>query len=462
MRIFPPELEIGLHEGFDPKKDIFKRAELGRGLTNIVGSVSDPLVIALDGQWGSGKTTFLKMWAGELRKAGFPVIHFDAFANDYVEDAFTVLAGEIIGLVNDTKKAGTPTAKKFAKKAVEAGKVILRSGLKLGIKAGTMGVFEAADLKALSSDVSAEASQLFDKHVGALLTKRSEEKATISAFRDALAELPEILSGAQQRAGQADNAVRPLVFIIDELDRCRPLFALDVLERTKHFFAVPGVHFVLGANLAQLQNSVVVAYGAGIDAHTYLQKFVHLTVMLDGGADYRSERVTKKYIEFLVSQLQFRPEDGPTVKLCVELIERIAEERDLSLRHLEHIFSGLAIALAVTDTKRSLRLPPILAGLCILRVIHPGLYRRAKRGSLTFADVKEVFFKIEGKTEDEKRNLVWEEDWWRYCLDPSLASDKVAEMGRQLRPFSYDRRYEVVPFTANREIDLFVPPETQS
>lgn len=50
MRILPPELEIGPQEGFDPKKDIFKRAEIGRGLTNVVSSVTEPLVIALDGQ----------------------------------------------------------------------------------------------------------------------------------------------------------------------------------------------------------------------------------------------------------------------------------------------------------------------------------------------------------------------------------------------------------------------------
>lgn len=88
MRLFPPSLEVGDEEGFTPEKDIFGRAQLGAGLTNLVNSVSDPTVIAVDGQWGSGKTTFLKMWAGELRKAGFPVVYFDAFENDHVDDAF--------------------------------------------------------------------------------------------------------------------------------------------------------------------------------------------------------------------------------------------------------------------------------------------------------------------------------------------------------------------------------------
>ena len=54
------------------------------------------MVIAVDADWGAGKTVFLKMWAGELRKAGIPVVYFDAFANDYVDDALSIRSG--IGL----------------------------------------------------------------------------------------------------------------------------------------------------------------------------------------------------------------------------------------------------------------------------------------------------------------------------------------------------------------------------
>ncbi len=74
MHLFPPQLQIGDEEGFSPGKDIFGRAEHGRRLTNLITAVSDPLVIAVEGQWGSGKTTFLKMWAGELRNSSPPML----------------------------------------------------------------------------------------------------------------------------------------------------------------------------------------------------------------------------------------------------------------------------------------------------------------------------------------------------------------------------------------------------
>ena len=70
MRLFLPPLQIGDEDGFTPEKDLFGRKVIGDGLTNLVISIDQPLVLALDAQWGSGKTTFLKMWAGELRKSG--------------------------------------------------------------------------------------------------------------------------------------------------------------------------------------------------------------------------------------------------------------------------------------------------------------------------------------------------------------------------------------------------------
>src|SRR5262249_28293078 len=85
MRLFPPPLQIADDEGFTPEKDIFGRADIGRGLTSLLARVNEPLVVAVDGQWGSGKTTFLKMWAGELRKSDIPVVYFDAYEHDYVD-----------------------------------------------------------------------------------------------------------------------------------------------------------------------------------------------------------------------------------------------------------------------------------------------------------------------------------------------------------------------------------------
>jgi predicted KAP-like P-loop ATPase len=96
MRLFPKELEIAPGEGFTTEKDIFGRAGFGQQLTSIVSRVDAPLVILLDAPWGEGKTTFIKMWAGELKKRNIPSIYFDAFATDYQDNAFIALSSHII------------------------------------------------------------------------------------------------------------------------------------------------------------------------------------------------------------------------------------------------------------------------------------------------------------------------------------------------------------------------------
>ena len=70
MRLVPRELEIGPEEGFAPEKDIFNRKPFGEQLTRIVCALDGRTVLLLDAQCGTGKTTFIKMWLGELAKSG--------------------------------------------------------------------------------------------------------------------------------------------------------------------------------------------------------------------------------------------------------------------------------------------------------------------------------------------------------------------------------------------------------
>ncbi|WP_354688160.1 KAP family P-loop NTPase fold protein [Cupriavidus plantarum] len=67
---------------------------------------------------------------------------------------------------------------------------------------------------------------------------------------------------------------------VDELDRCRPAFAVALLERIKHFFEVPNLVFVLVMNRKQLEGAIQGVYGAQTNASDYLGKFLHLALRL--------------------------------------------------------------------------------------------------------------------------------------------------------------------------------------
>jgi hypothetical protein len=458
MRIFPPPLDIAENEGFTAAKDIFGRREFGEGLANLLAHVQASMVIALDAQWGSGKTTFLKMWAGHLRNSQFPVVYFDAFESDYIEDPFSAVAGQIIALAQEQHKENEAAAQRFLTKAFGAGRVLLRSGIKIAVKAGTLGAIDtagfAAELGEAVKDIATEARDIEDKYLGEMLTRQREQKGTIEAFREALADLPGLL----QDSPADGQTPKPLIFIIDELDRCRPLFALQTLERIKHFFSVRNVHFVLGTHIEQLQASVAAAYGASVDANAYLQKFIHLTFPLVDRARFPNERAATKYAAFLAQALEFEPPDRELATNSAALVGYVAHHRGLSLRAVERIMSAVAVALAFT-TERHLRPAPIIAGLCILRVVAPGAYAKAKLGTLTHGDFSTALgVNLDVTEPGEQVSMDWFRDYWRYALEDDPPRELIERYSQGLFRYNIGERRELVTAIANKIVDRLALP----
>jgi predicted KAP-like P-loop ATPase len=267
MKLVTPPFLVEDSDGFG--KDILQRQEFGDALFNLVTLSTDELVISLDGKWGEGKTTFVKMWQGLLKEKGFPSIYIDAFQNDYTEDAFISIASAITSYV-DTNSANSQESLAFKDKAKKVGVRLLSWTAKIGIKAATLGIIKESDIDALSEigdEVAADTSETIADLVKERLNAHSKETELIQSFRESLSDLP---------ANLTDNSSSRLVIVIDELDRCRPSFALEVLEKIKHLFSVKNVVFLLVMNKLQLEEAIRSVYGANIDAHTYLQKFINV------------------------------------------------------------------------------------------------------------------------------------------------------------------------------------------
>ena len=71
-----------------------------------------------------------------------------------------------------------------------------------------------------------------------------------------------------------------VIILVDELDRCRPIYAIELLERVKHLFDTEGIVFVLGVDRKQLSHSVKALYGATFDAAGYLRRFIDIDYKL--------------------------------------------------------------------------------------------------------------------------------------------------------------------------------------
>lgn len=82
--------------------DLWDRKRLGEQLTGYVDRLQCGAVLALDARWGEGKTWFVRHWAKHLDDTKHNVIYLDAFANDYLEDPFLVIASEIAAKLDKT------------------------------------------------------------------------------------------------------------------------------------------------------------------------------------------------------------------------------------------------------------------------------------------------------------------------------------------------------------------------
>ena len=258
------------------KGDLWDRERLGIQLTKYVDRLQCGAVLALDARWGEGKTWFVRHWAKHLSDTDHNVIYLDAFANDYLDDPFLTIAAEISQAFKNSNEITDEDIQDFNSKTasvlISLAAVIPMIAVKAGLHwVGLGGAGEALqevyeDGKDVYDTASEEIASKVKEHIENKIKNHHIEKQTIIDFKHELIELAEKLEN-------------PLVFIIDELDRCRPDFAIRLIERIKHFFDIPKIVFVLVMNKPQLLQSVKSFYGYGSEmTEDYFEKFIDLTI----------------------------------------------------------------------------------------------------------------------------------------------------------------------------------------
>lgn len=106
------EIEVVTEEPF--REDALGRKDSADILSHFVRSCSESVVICLDGAWGQGKTTFFRMWRQQLQNEGLATLYFNAWENDFSDDALICLIGEISSAIEDISSRGDKAkAKKY-------------------------------------------------------------------------------------------------------------------------------------------------------------------------------------------------------------------------------------------------------------------------------------------------------------------------------------------------------------
>lgn len=447
MKLAPPPLTIGPDDGFE-NTDLFGYRQFGERFANIVETLDSATVIVLDGPWGSGKTTFTRQWAGLLRRREHTVVQFDAFANDYQDDAFIALAGEVCACLERKKTTGVEELKTwFLESATGIMKTLPSIAARVVVNLVTQGALPDVISELAESIESANISQLEKR-----IEETHEAKGAVNEFRKRLSDVAVRLAKGSPatETKPTEGAARKLVFIIDELDRCRPTFALSLLERVKHLFSVDEICFVLVAHLPELARMVEKEYGV-TSGQRYLEKFYRLRVTLPVARE-RHASPHVQYVEHLFREMDVQMDEPEILEFVAEGLHALAGVYDLPLRTLEQVAGNVALVCLVTN-ERHFRCEPLIAGLCVMRIVDPELYEKAKTGRLGMDEAMR-FLRF-----DEWGTLELHRETWIYATatDEELATlePELIKKAKQALSYSHLDRWDMIPMTCRYIDDLW-------
>lgn len=449
-KIIPPELKINESDPFSEDLDLFKRKQFGEDLINLLSEIDQNMVIFINAPWGEGKTTFCKMWCAELHLRKKAAIYFDAYANDYFEDPFIAFTANIYKFIDDkfdkSEAAKKRKKEKFKQTAAKLGKGFLTLSAKAGISALTLGALRAADIKDTIGEVSSVSSKVLEKQ----FEEYAAKEENVETFKKSLAEVAKEIRGIQGF---------PLTVVIDELDRCRPDFALRLLERIKHFFDVPNVAFLLFVNKEQLERYISLVYGGNknADAHNYLQKFAHLSADLPMNRKDTGKNDYSVFCNYLLDHYSLKIPDDPNT--LQETVLSLCSHYQLSLREIERVFSILSIYYASLPNEEFTH-AFLVALLATIKIKSHNLYSRITSGSIDFHRFSEEFaldnlkkFVLDGKLRDFKSFI---KEVLPKCMKPyktHLAEGGDSGFDKSLLNYKL-RQEQVIPLICKR-LDTF-------
>ncbi len=321
-------------------------------------------VIAIDSPWGTGKTRFAKMLRNYLedrtkvmgddskpgKEASFSAIYYNSWETDFSEDALLPLVHSITRSPEFKAERFTKKSQKFLDKFKDAATAVTK-------------VVVYSVIHNLAGETVTEMVKAADDAVSQQTTDPLESyQNRLNLLDDFRRSLEKVIEHTKQKK---------LVIIVDELDRCRPTFALQTLEFVKHLFAVRGLIFIFALDIKQLSNSVKAVYGQEMDAAGYLCRFFDYI-----GRIPSPDHI--KFIKLILSQYDYYNKNpSHFIDNNIEYIRMITETVKLSLRDIVTVLQsyGAMIECFLGNYDNYIK-HHVYLFLLVLKYKDPDLYNR--------------------------------------------------------------------------------------
>lgn len=313
-------------------RDEFNRHPVAEKIIQLLTSDISVSPMIIDGVWGSGKTEFTLKLISLFKGAhpSFKCVYLDAFRAEHSNNPILSLLSEVIKSLPEAEQPST--IKKIAPTLTVIGKTLGKAAVSWALKQDTTDIVEDYD-----EQIKQVSDSVIDYSTEKLLESFVKEEEDLHALQSILSELTQD---------------KPLVIFIDELDRCRPDYAVSMLESIKHVFDIQNLQFVLVTNTSQLKATINHTYGVGVDAQRYLDKFIAFKVTLPTQVktNYELEDNSVKHFKNLIAESDIlnqstlaKLDHGHIGTLCdlIKTHERSLREVETLVRYLEvyHILS---------------------------------------------------------------------------------------------------------------------------
>lgn len=369
---FPEPPRVNLENPWSD--DAFDREAVSTRLTETVSKIGregrkSGLVI-VSGDYGVGKSFFLKRWVAEWAKEGTAIEH-----NMWeCEDDDDPLVGLVCSLLEAAKSASAdePSEDTLSRLKTEVLRYTQPTLSALSVATQDLAKkFLGIDAQALMDEWMGKADPMSRWHV-----KRKARDAIKTLLSD-------IVNGSEGG---------PLVVVIDELDRCRPIFAVETLKRLNHVLDIPRVVFVVGVNMSALEASVRSVYGDN-SPREYLLPMCIARLNLRplsfrpfdipaGDAGAISEKL-KDYIEVKLRQHALQRSESYKENLLHIFAGLVHGPHPITPRHIDSIFQW--VSLALVNTSQIILEPLMLVPLAAMRVVSPNDYMKIAAAPENFA-----------------------------------------------------------------------------
>lgn len=318
--------------------------------------VEDSLVIGLSSKFGFGKSSFLKMWMSSLRnpekKEGKPLVIFlNAWESDYYGDPLFAI---ISALVDSIKNEGKSPEK------------ILDAVKDFGWFSTAIGGQIVEKLTGVNALAAGEIAEKKKKIRGNKVQNHFDTFAIYEGRKNAMLSLKDAIKEFIQ------NNNSTILFLVDELDRCRPDYAISYLETIKHIFDIKGAVFLLAADRLHLKNSAKKAFGYDLDFEEYYRKFVHREITLPEISYENYLKLAMKYVNHYLERDGIRncymQLDSDKINNIANLVSAIK----LTPRQIQEIFRVLGHTLETSAEKKGRMLWCIATGTIMMSVFKIG------------------------------------------------------------------------------------------